>query len=94
MRQEVVAAVLAIEINKAKLRIPKKKCMFSNRTGHGRIPDKETRKNCASLLVRLVTSVRDQDILPIRVQPRRRWLRAMLWPQHRRRTSPSPISVL
>ena len=44
MTQEVVAAVSAIEIDKAKLRIPKKKCKFCNRTGHRSSPDKKTRK--------------------------------------------------
>ena len=44
MKQEAIAEVSVVEIDKAKLGNSKKKCKFCNRTGHGKNPDEQTRK--------------------------------------------------
>ena len=44
MKQEAIAEVSVVEIDKAKMGNSMKKCKFCNRTGHGRIPDEQTRK--------------------------------------------------
>ena len=44
VKHEDLAKVLAVEVDKGKLGVPKKKCNYCNRTGHGRNPDEQTRK--------------------------------------------------
>ena len=44
MKQEAIAEVPVVDIDKAKLGNSKKKCTFCNRTGHGKNPDDQTRQ--------------------------------------------------
>ena len=92
MKQEAIVEVPVVEIDKAKLGIPRKSVNFATGQDTGRILMSKQEKSYARLSGRLATSVRGQVTLPMCVQSRRRRPRATPWLRWRRRRSLTPCS--